>query len=733
MNIKKSKLLFSLFGTLITPAALLTSCKNYSNDVNYQLEKQTLSLILDDQEVELSKYDQPKYNVIVVELREAFNQAKQIYNNDQSTISDLRRAIGILEKAITKALTDKRSIDSNNSDHQNGTSENGSSSGDNNSSNEVSNNANLDSNNSNNNSSLGSTTLDNSNQDTNTNSFNNNNNNNQDNALSSEDNLKLFNDLTKDLMNIDKTQDDQVLDSSYDINTALKKWNSLPSEVKSSLASIKAKLDQLKARLNELEKNLPDFDNKYRDVLTKPSYTNEDEIKVITALAEYETFSAEKKQEFLSKKQKLDKIKDDIYKQRINQGVFYSDSRSAQWFKQDNYNVLNLTLDTVQASDYRAISEAKKTIDKLLPSIKEILAKEHTLINNLWTKVQQLRDAQPTSVYGGSSTNSQPREEESITYIPRAENSEYRDPKQFDFANKTMFVYGVNAPGFKNDPEKKWIVRNDVARLPYDKKYGWYDVNKIALVEDQYRDFNLCWAASASNLLHWWINNNKQYIDAYFKLNSTSEWSKSVPTYYPERQSIQNDNKEGRSQIFQRFSDAWSDRGGFINDGINWFVSGWKPRSSGLLVDIDENKGGYFKDVFTPKPNRETRGRSNDVTEDYNGLSFNRFNDVLKDAFLNKKAVGFSYPGHAMSIWGAEFDANGNVDYIYFCNNNYGDQEEDLNGGSLIRAKVVPISTYAVGYYTDSFYANKPKSIKSFTVLPLYQDTWKQYLAKHKS
>lgn len=42
---------------------------------------------------------------------------------------------------------------------------------------------------------------------------------------------------------------------------------------------------------------------------------------------------------------------------------------------------------------------------------------------------------------------------------------------------------------------------------------GWYDCNKSMNYDEN--DGNLCWAASASNMLIWWMNQNRAYIEAY--------------------------------------------------------------------------------------------------------------------------------------------------------------------------------------------------------------------------
>lgn len=74
--------------------------------------------------------------------------------------------------------------------------------------------------------------------------------------------------------------------------------------------------------------------------------------------------------------------------------------------------------------------------------------------------------------------------------------------------------------------------------------------------------------------------------------------------------------------------------------------------------------------------------------------SKDNFNRWIKDAFRKNRAIcftAFNFAGpntkrHSMVIWGAEFDAEGIVSNVYFCDNNYG--EDEPNHGSLRRYKV---------------------------------------------
>ena len=76
---------------------------------------------------------------------------------------------------------------------------------------------------------------------------------------------------------------------------------------------------------------------------------------------------------------------------------------------------------------------------------------------------------------------------------------------------------------------------------------------------------------------------------------------------------------------------------------------------------------GYFGRVFK---------KTDVVYTDNRAMSKSRFNQIIKHALKNRQALEFTTNGnHAMTIWGAEFDDEGYVDYIYYADNNYGDQD----------------------------------------------------------
>lgn len=264
-----------------------------------------------------------------------------------------------------------------------------------------------------------------------------------------------------------------------------------------------------------------------------------------------------------------------------------------------------------------------------------------------------------------------------------------------EFANQTRWVCGITSPVFPGRdnvqtipvttwitdyPEGEWFrngyaadILNEVEYLTWKEGYGWYDCNKT--FEYKGGDGNMCWAATASNLLHWWLNHNSKYVQAY----ETAHPGNSCPKGY--RQMTEAD--QNHSDIFNFFKQNFPNLGSWETGGVNWFINGDGQK---LNANYNTDFKGFFSEVFS---------KDNAVATDTYNMSKENFNLWMKEAFRMNKAIGFSVYGfanagsgmHAMTIWGAEFDANGNVAYLYFCDNNQ--SEQDPNYGAIKRYKVV--------------------------------------------
>lgn len=268
-----------------------------------------------------------------------------------------------------------------------------------------------------------------------------------------------------------------------------------------------------------------------------------------------------------------------------------------------------------------------------------------------------------------------------------------------DFANQTYWVYGITAPNFpgkENIPSMQpwqqefddglWLrysyeqsslpLIDENQYLTWKEDFGWFDCNKSFGYNG---DGNMCWAATASNLIHWWMVQNKKYIEAYDK--------EIEPEYEdlqrPEKYSKMTKNNQQHSEVFNFFKSSFSNQGSWETGGVNWFVNG--NRSKLIYCKIPDFHG-FFSSVFSV---------NDAIATETTNTSKENFNLWIKDAFRYKRAIGFAVYGfagphtgnHAMVIWGAEFDAEGDVAFVYFCDNNFG--EDEPNHASLRRFKVV--------------------------------------------
>lgn len=281
-----------------------------------------------------------------------------------------------------------------------------------------------------------------------------------------------------------------------------------------------------------------------------------------------------------------------------------------------------------------------------------------------------------------------------------------------EWANRKVWVYGITPP-----PDDAWRQVfpefYTTYYLPWKKEYGWYDCNKLNPmgVAGGVPDGNMCWAATVSNLLHWWCEHNRKYIEMYGDRYKGPDYNYPLP-------------KAQESDIFQCFIDSFWNEGGSGDAGINWFIHGDIP--TGPPRDYPYNDGGYFKDVF---PDGVRLGKV------VRGMGKTRFNETIKDALANRKAIGASLgiatsSGHMETIWGAEFDENGDVAYIYMADNDDRDLFES-DGIGCGRYQIV-YSTYPeggtyTGYLTGYIGSTKPVNIYGLTVIELGEEYWKAY------
>lgn len=190
------------------------------------------------------------------------------------------------------------------------------------------------------------------------------------------------------------------------------------------------------------------------------------------------------------------------------------------------------------------------------------------------------------------------------------------------------------------------------------KESGWYDTNKAFNSEDYY----LCWAASATNLIAWWL-------DGYERNDGD----------------VSGVSARSSSDIFQNFKINWkNDSSGYdAKDGINWYFTG--KFSSGAAPENLEvkNSGGYLSNLDGVGGNNawniinqdfrywgvQETGKVflNDETGYWGaGGSLNTYKN-FSETILSQLALGAtslsvhrvvtgSPTGHAITLWGCEYD-----------------------------------------------------------------------------
>ena len=211
------------------------------------------------------------------------------------------------------------------------------------------------------------------------------------------------------------------------------------------------------------------------------------------------------------------------------------------------------------------------------------------------------------------------------------------------WVGKKVWTYGLkNMP-----PADEWgyafsTVKGDkrysTMGLKWKADYGWYDCNKTNPSAGSGGDSEMCWAAAASNMIHWWLDQNKEYVDR-LGYDGPKDYIRST-----------------ESAVFNLYKEAFYNEGQHSYNALNWFFTGC-PMEIGVENEV---KHGFFKAVF---------GEKTEVT------TYVSISDDDAAAFQNQEAIectilfksGYL---HAINLWGAKFDEKGEVSHIYITDNN---------------------------------------------------------------
>ena len=220
-------------------------------------------------------------------------------------------------------------------------------------------------------------------------------------------------------------------------------------------------------------------------------------------------------------------------------------------------------------------------------------------------------------------------------------------------------------------------------QAPYENGHGYYDLNKT-------ETNGLCYLGTASNLIYWWLDQNSDYLTRYMKeVESPSGRFQQLPELAP-ISSQENwkafldrpkPDKVNSNYISQKLLTAELVNYAFHNNHLrpdrrhtgfrvdlvhDFFFNGYQaiPKGSDnptndLSQYQPDKDGGFFFPIFGKEK----------LTSFYGGGGYEYYKQNLKKYFTNGIGVGFSVVSigatHAISIWGAEYDEQGELVRIY--------------------------------------------------------------------
>jgi len=253
-----------------------------------------------------------------------------------------------------------------------------------------------------------------------------------------------------------------------------------------------------------------------------------------------------------------------------------------------------------------------------------------------------------------------------------------------------LFVKGVKAPklgengDFRRTEEHGYIDY----KAPFEEGRGYFDVNKAPFGKNKEVDQNLCFAAAASNTLHWYLQENREVIEKYIEDNG--DVKKTVGgTTYSLKEMLNQEVEQQESLIYQYFKEIYgNNKTGFYTVPLmDLFLNGYTPKDDRRSNIEDKNlqpdgRGGFLHGILGGKLQTGLRSVK-DVKDMGESLQY-----YLSNGFaLCLSYKTFSY-NHVVTLWGAEYDANGRLCAVYVTDSDDQDETGDEVDVAMKRYRV---------------------------------------------
>ena len=239
-----------------------------------------------------------------------------------------------------------------------------------------------------------------------------------------------------------------------------------------------------------------------------------------------------------------------------------------------------------------------------------------------------------------------------------------------------LFVKGVKPPklGENGDFRKSEDHGYIDYKAPFEEGQGYFDVNKAPFGTNKEIDRNLCFAAAASNTLHWYLRENKKEIQDYIKDNGDVTRTVGANTYSLKEMLNQEVEQQG-SLIYQYFKEMYgnNETGYYTVPLMDLFLNGYTPKEDRKTNIEDKDlqpdaRGGFLYGIIGTKPQTGMQSVS----------SLKKLGESLQHYLSNNFVVCLSYKtfsyNHVVTLWGAEYDESGLLRAVYVTDSD--DQDE---------------------------------------------------------
>ncbi|MDO4779038.1 MAG: IdeS/Mac family cysteine endopeptidase, partial [Tissierellia bacterium] len=401
--------------------------------------------------------------------------------------------------------------------------------------------------------------------------------------------------------------------------------------------------------------------------------------------------------------------------------------KAKQEFLETHKEILSLTVDTIGMEYEQALNKALEAYGKLDKSVQEELRTEKQLLDSLREKLNQISDIDDEGILN---------REIYRRFKSSAPNSEVTQYIYNNEVRTILWVRGVKALNMQQDGSgdfKKFETPGQYIdyHAPFKNGQGWYDVNKSRTDDD---DVSLCFAATASNSLHWWLKENDSYVQRYIQKQIENGYydnisDENISPTRDLRKLVDSYKSQQDSMIFNKFKIDFGNkiRGFFADIVEDYFINGHTPKDGGGTNvpgrDFEKNpKAGFFNDVFG----------SNILTERMYSGRYDTFGRDVKNKISQGKILAVQHSAfngfvdHVITIWAAEFNTRGEITAIYVTDSDDQYQESQLG---MKRYIVKNVNGYA--RTTSSINpATRGAEINFLYTLDLGTQYWEKYFAE---